>query len=193
MCETAQTHDELEQMLGFATREVERQKLKNNKMLHTLGCDIRSKLTTQFDYPVQEEAMEDIGEKMDPLEIANTPDAQTLLTKINQDQNILSLLKKIENIDDSEQIRIDDELVQLLISNHQKFSSDFRKKKKNQEEDAKCAICNSGDYEENDLIIFCGFCEIPVHQSCYGIEKVPQSEWFCLACTVLGKIPGRNL
>ena len=25
------------------------------------------------------------------------------------------------------------------------------------EEDAKCSICGSGDYEENDLIVFCGF------------------------------------
>ena len=31
------------------------------------------------------------------------------------------------------------------------------------QEDAQCAICNNGDYEDEDLIVFCGDCNIPVH------------------------------
>lgn len=31
------------------------------------------------------------------------------------------------------------------------------------QEDAQCAICNNGDYEDEDLIVFCGVCNIPVH------------------------------
>ena len=43
------------------------------------------------------------------------------------------------------------------------------------------------------MIVFCDFCGIPVHQSCYGIEQVPEGEWFCMPCTALGKKRARNL
>jgi hypothetical protein len=61
------------------------------------------------------------------------------------------------------------------------------------DDDAECAICSSGDYEDNDNIVFCEFCGISVHQSCYGIEVVPEGDWFCVSCTVMGKLRARNL
>lgn len=45
-------------------------------------------------------------------------------------------------------------------------------------------ICNNGDYEDEDMIVFCGNCNIPVHQSCYGIEELPDEDWFCYNCNV---------
>ena len=50
------------------------------------------------------------------------------------------------------------------------------------QEDAQCAICNNGDYEDEDLIVFCGACNIPVHQRCYGIDKIPDNDWICNNC-----------
>lgn len=50
------------------------------------------------------------------------------------------------------------------------------------QEDAQCAICNNGDYEDEDLIVFCGNCNIPVHQKCYGIDEIPDSDWICNNC-----------
>ena len=61
------------------------------------------------------------------------------------------------------------------------------------DDDDKCLVCNSGDYEDNDNIVFCDFCGMAVHQSCYGIEEVPSGDWYCISCTVLGKNKGRNL
>jgi hypothetical protein len=53
------------------------------------------------------------------------------------------------------------------------------------QEDARCAICNSGEYEEEiNEIVFCGSCMIPVHQYCYGIDKVPEDDWICNNCYV---------
>lgn len=54
------------------------------------------------------------------------------------------------------------------------------------QEDAQCAICNSGEYEDEDLIVFCGNCNIPVHQSCYGIEQLPEGDWICFNCDIFG-------
>ena len=41
------------------------------------------------------------------------------------------------------------------------------------QEDACCAICGIGDYEDDDQIVFCGTCNMPVHKSCFGIEVIP--------------------
>ena len=50
------------------------------------------------------------------------------------------------------------------------------------QEDAQCAICNNGDYEDEDLIVFCDVCNIPVHQKCYGIDELPDKGWVCNNC-----------
>jgi hypothetical protein len=55
-----------------------------------------------------------------------------------------------------------------------------------EDQDAKCSVCNSGDYEEEDLIVFCDNCNLPVHQSCYGIELIPEESWICYPCRVYG-------
>lgn len=31
-------------------------------------------------------------------------------------------------------------------------------------EDIPCCICNDGDYDDNNLIVFCDGCNLPVHQ-----------------------------
>ncbi|KDO26531.1 hypothetical protein SPRG_07933 [Saprolegnia parasitica CBS 223.65] len=48
-----------------------------------------------------------------------------------------------------------------------------------------CSICNGGDSQKDDLIVFCDRCGIPVHQSCYGIASVPSGDWFCHRCVEL--------
>lgn len=47
-------------------------------------------------------------------------------------------------------------------------------------------VCNSGDYEDEDMIVFCGLCNLPVHQSCYGIEQLPEEDWICYNCMTFG-------
>lgn len=32
-----------------------------------------------------------------------------------------------------------------------------------------------------------------VHQSCYGIDVIPDGEWYCIPCTVIGWDKSRNL
>lgn len=36
------------------------------------------------------------------------------------------------------------------------------------------------------MIVFCGNCNIPVHQSCYGIEQLPEGDWICYNCEMFG-------
>ncbi|ORY91078.1 hypothetical protein BCR43DRAFT_498477 [Syncephalastrum racemosum] len=48
----------------------------------------------------------------------------------------------------------------------------------------RCAICDSPKTSVNDQILYCDGkdCNIPVHQSCYGIPSIPEGEWYCEKC-----------
>ncbi|KAF0713983.1 Aste57867_4119 [Aphanomyces stellatus] len=48
-----------------------------------------------------------------------------------------------------------------------------------------CSVCNGGESDKSDLIVFCDMCGIPVHQSCYGIPTVPKGDWNCQRCVAL--------
>lgn len=44
----------------------------------------------------------------------------------------------------------------MIIQSHP-ITVSLLNERRQKEEDAKCLICNSGDYEEHDMIVFCGF------------------------------------
>lgn len=47
-----------------------------------------------------------------------------------------------------------------------------------------CGVCGDGDYEDDDLIVICGKCEMGAHMKCYGIPDIPVGEWVCDPCRV---------
>ena len=61
-----------------------------------------------------------------------------------------------------------------------------KQKKLEQDMDAVCCICNDGEVTPDNQIIFCESCDVPVHQHCYGVEKIPSEDYYCLACQYFG-------
>jgi hypothetical protein len=51
-----------------------------------------------------------------------------------------------------------------------------------QDMDAVCSICNDGEVTPDNQILFCEACNVAVHQRCYGIEEVPEGDYYCISC-----------
>ena len=73
------------------------------------------------------------------------------------------------------------------ILNRRKEMDMAFQKQRDQDMDAVCEICNDGEVTPDNQILFCEACNVAIHQYCYGIEKVPEGDYYCIACRYFGR------
>ena len=72
---------------------------------------------------------------------------------------------------------------QLVAEEHRNLAALQRRAEEDM--DANCAVCGSGEVGPSNQIVFCEYCNIAVHQHCYGVQTIPDGDWFCHPCTAV--------
>jgi len=49
-------------------------------------------------------------------------------------------------------------------------------------------ICDVSDASDVDPLVYCDVCNLAVHKLCYGIEKIPDDDWYCHTVSTKCKI-----
>ncbi|XP_063239806.1 PHD finger protein rhinoceros-like [Bacillus rossius redtenbacheri] len=106
------------------------------------------------------------------LQIANGERALMGLQPITEDQ--------LERVVEELELRCW-EKVQSIVKTEEGLGIEY-------DENVICDVCRSPDSEEGNEMVFCDYCNICVHQACYGITTIPSGSWMCRTCA-LGQRP----
>jgi uncharacterized membrane protein YgcG len=78
----------------------------------------------------------------------------------------------------------------LFEFEQQAFNGAVREKSKMEEEgiehrcDTACDVCGLMEGADGNEMVFCDGCDTCVHQHCYGVEQIPEGDWYCESCQV---------
>lgn len=115
------------------------------------------------------------------------PSAEELNRRLeyDMDQTDIEWLKNY-NANHSECFKISENEFEKIMDRLEKESY-FEGQKNDQlhppvNEDAVCSICDDGDCNNANVILFCDMCDLAVHQECYGVPYIPEGHWLCRRC-----------
>jgi len=141
--------------------------------------------------------------KIIQMERKNLPEEQNTWDSLHTNCNLKILTDNSNENFSSKKYDIDDILIDMqfkskikrefeeyIIRKHEEISENQKEvilsrldeEKFHNPDDIVCLVCNDGDYEDNNLIVYCSKCLMTVHQQCYGIVTIPEEDWLCYPC-----------
>lgn len=97
----------------------------------------------------------------------------------------LDIMNEKRKKDDFSEVSADTfELLMDRLEKESYFQSQSTGKDQNPsiDEDAVCCVCNDGECQNSNAILFCDMCNLAVHQECYGVPYIPEGQWLCRRC-----------
>mmetsp|Transcript_3140 Transcript_3140/g.4504 ORF Transcript_3140/g.4504 Transcript_3140/m.4504 type:complete len:1211 (+) Transcript_3140:297-3929(+) len=117
------------------------------------------------------------------LESSFHPKLRQLLSKTIEERKAFESPKAVKERESQRKLLADYEAV---LERHREIDREWQKQLERDME-AVCEICQDGEVTPENQILFCEACNVAVHQYCYGIEEVPEGDYYCLACRYFGR------
>ena len=112
------------------------------------------------------------------IEKALEPQVRGILSEaIDERIKYESVESKLKHEEDEKTMMVFEE----YLTKKQELEQDLQERRE-EDMDAVCSICNDGEVTPDNQILFCEACNVAVHQKCYGVEKIPEGDYFCIAC-----------
>jgi hypothetical protein len=111
------------------------------------------------------------------------PALRSILRKIVEERTVYESPETVEQRNEEKNILYENK----RMLQRRKEMDKAVEKQREQDMDAVCDICNDGEVTPDNQILFCEACNVAVHQFCYGIERIPAGDYYCLACRYLGR------
>ncbi|ORX79524.1 hypothetical protein BCR32DRAFT_205479 [Anaeromyces robustus] len=127
----------------------------------------------QFVEPSEEELLNRIEYDMDEEDMV-------WLNEINQSR----VKKGLEEIEPLFFESVMDKLEKEWFDLNKNIPSEKDDDQSSEDSDSVCEICNNGECENSNAIVFCDGCNIAVHQDCYGVPFIPEGQWLCRKCMI---------
>ena len=113
--------------------------------------------------------------------------SSTILSKITKDFILTNNFNRDNRI--PEEIELD---IKYQTKSFKRLREEIFDKEEQDEEDENddivCFVCGDGEYEDDNLILYCSKCNMTVHQKCYGILVVPEGDWICHLCLAFDNV-----
>ena len=129
----------------------------------------------------ENEVLNRLTKKQDELIVMEKllePHVRRLLAKAKEERMEYESSESRQRRRDTERILM--EFEDYLLK--RKEIDQVRQELREEDMDAVCSICDDGDVTPDNQILFCESCNVAVHQQCYGVEKIPEGDYYCIAC-----------
>ena len=154
--------------------------------LNILRCFPVAKTSNSAEPEHENEILEKLVKKQADLLAAEQslePHLRLLLSKIVDERIDYEKLEKKQALADEKRVLNENE---QMIERRKEMDL-ARQEQLEKDMNAVCSICDDGEVTPDNQILFCEACNVAIHQRCYGIERIPEGDYYCIPCRYFGR------